>query len=90
MNTDAFRVALAADGYEDITTKTMDADLFIDTHTHPFDVRALVLAGSLTLNCDGKERTYQTGDTVELARDIPHTEQYGPKGYTFLLGRRHP
>lgn len=89
MNNDEFKTALAADGYDDITTKTMDADLFVDTHTHPFDVRALVLAGSVTLNSDGQERTYQAGDTVELARDIAHTEQYGPQGYTFLVGKRH-
>jgi len=87
---DAFKAGLNRDGYTDISTKSMEADLFIDTHTHPFDVRAVVLEGEVTLNCDGEIKHLKAGDTLELARDIPHTEQYGPNGYTFLVGRRHP
>ena len=88
--TEDFKTALAQAGYTDITTKSMDPNVFIDTHTHPFDVRALVLAGDVTLNCDGDEKHYKAGDILELGRDVPHSEQYGPEGYTFLLGRRHP
>jgi hypothetical protein len=33
--------------------------------------------------------TYRPGDVLEVAADVPHTEHYGPNGYTFLLGRRH-
>lgn len=90
MDTEAFKAACLADGYADIETKTIDPNVFIDTHSHPFDVRALVLAGGLTLNCSGEIREFKVGDILELDRDIPHTEQYGPQGYTFLLGRRHP
>jgi len=86
---DEFKAALARDGYADITTKSMDPNVFIDTHTHPFDVRALVLEGDLTLKYDGQTKHLKAGDILELARDIPHTEQYGPQGYKILLGRRH-
>ncbi len=89
MDKDASRAACLADGYTDIETKSIDPNVFIDTHSHPFDVRALVLAGNLTLNCSGELSEFKAGDLLELGRDIPHTEQYGPQGYTILLGRRH-
>lgn len=90
MDTEAFKAACLAEGYSEPETKSMDANAFVDTHTHPFDVRALVLSGSLTLGCPDGPREYKAGDTFELGRDIPHTEQYGPQGYTVLVGRRQP
>ena len=55
----------------------------------PSDTVALVLDGEATIDCGGGARTFRPGDVLEVAADQPHTEHYGPKGYTFLLGRRH-
>ncbi|HYF60831.1 MAG TPA: cupin domain-containing protein [Burkholderiaceae bacterium] len=85
----AFTARLQREGYDEILTKTIEPDVSIDRHVHPYDVLALVLDGEATIDCGQGARTYRPGDVLEVARDVPHTERYGPRGYTFLLGRRH-
>jgi quercetin dioxygenase-like cupin family protein len=93
MPTDAERTAfvsrLEREGFDEILTKTLEANVVIELHSHPYDVLALVLDGEATIDCGGGARTFRPGDVLEVAADQPHTEHYGPKGYTFLLGRRH-
>ena len=85
----AFEARLRHEGFDEILTKTLEAGVVIDLHSHPYDVLALVLEGEATIDCGGGARTFRPGDVLEVAADQPHTEHYGPKGYTFLLGRRH-
>ncbi|MEI7444270.1 MAG: cupin domain-containing protein [Burkholderiales bacterium] len=85
----AFEAQLRADGYDEILTKTLEPNVEIPLHTHPYDVRALVLDGEATIDCGQGPRTYRPGDVLVVERDLPHSEVYGPAGYTFLLGRRH-
>ena len=85
---DAFEATLRAQGYEEIFSKSIEANVVNAEHSHPFDVSVLVLGGQLTLECGGRSHTYRTGDRFELARGIPHVERYGPDGYTFVAGRR--
>jgi quercetin dioxygenase-like cupin family protein len=93
MSTDAERTAfvsrLEREGFDEILTKTLEPDVVIGLHSHPYDVLALVLDGEATIDCGSGARTFRRGDVLEVAADQPHTEHYGPKGYTFLLGRRH-
>ncbi|MCM5569266.1 cupin [Burkholderiaceae bacterium FT117] len=91
MDIEAFKRQLLADGYLEIVEKTMEPNLVIDMHSHPYDVRALVLAGTARIACSGEpEREYGPGDVLEVAAGRQHVERYGPDGYTFLVGRRHP
>lgn len=85
----AFESALRADGYLDIEKKTVEAGKYAAEHHHDFDVRALVLAGSAVIACNGEPRTYRPGDVLIVDAGTPHTEHYGPEGYTALVGRRH-
>jgi quercetin dioxygenase-like cupin family protein len=85
----AFETRLRAEGYHEILVKTVEAGLVIDLHSHPYDVLALVLEGEATIDCGSGPRTFRPGDILEVAADQPHTEHYGPEGYTFMLGRRH-
>ena len=57
-------------------------------HSHPFDVKAMVLKGALTLNCDGQSRTYRPGDTFTMSRGCLHSESYGPEGAVVMAGRK--
>lgn len=84
-----FEARLRRDGYLEILSKTLEPDVFVDRHTHPFDVRALVLDGEATIDCGDGPRTFRAGDSFEVAAGVTHTERYGPAGYTFLVGRRH-
>ncbi len=90
MTPDSFREELLRDGYLDIETKTMAPGTSVPLHSHPYDVRALVLAGEAVIDCGGDPRTFRPGDVVEVAGGVEHTENYGAQGYTFLVGRRHP
>jgi len=86
---DAFEARLRAEGYDEILTKTLEADRVIPHHTHPYDVLALVLEGEATIDFGEGPRVYRPGDTLQVAAGVVHSEHYGPSGYTFLLGRRH-
>ncbi|MGB7184104.1 MAG: cupin domain-containing protein [Burkholderiaceae bacterium] len=89
MDVEAFKAQLTRDGYDEIVEKEMQAGVFIDEHTHPYDVRALVLGGSAVIACGGESKTYAAGDIVEMAANTVHTEQYGDQPYKFLVGRRN-
>jgi hypothetical protein len=58
-------------------------------HTHDYDVLAQVFAGEVTITCKGVSRRYLPGEIIDLPAGIPHTEAYGPQGYTFMVGRRY-
>lgn len=88
MDTEAFSQQLREQGFEQISNVTREPDVFVDTHTHPFEARALILSGELTLVCQGQEKRYQPGDIFHLAPGEPHTERYGPAGVSYLVGRK--
>lgn len=91
MDIEAFKRQLIADGYLEIVEKTIEPNLVIEAHSHPYDVRALVLAGTASIACGGEAaREFRAGDVLEVEAGREHTERYGPDGYTFLVGRRQP
>ena len=90
MDGKAFEKELALLGFDEILTRDWPPNHFVDTHTHLFEVRALMLKGELALSCNGKTVTYRAGEIFTLAPRLPHTEQYGPTGATYVVGRRHP
>ena len=89
MNESEFRSALAKDGYSDVELRTIQPNVHNKGHAHAFDVRALMIAGELTLTAQGKPTTYRAGEIFTLAANCEHVEQFGPQGATYLVGRRH-
>ena len=55
---------------------------------NPFDVRAMVMKGTLTLSRDGKSETYRAGEIFSMPRGCQHFESYGDEGAVVLLGRK--
>jgi quercetin dioxygenase-like cupin family protein len=90
MNAAEFESALKRAGYLDVETKEYKPGFSTQPHSHPFDVRALVLEGELTLITNGQPRTYQAGEIFEMAAGCEHAERYGPAGARNLVGRRQP
>lgn len=90
MDSGEFEGELKQAGFLDIETKKSPANFTSKPHSHPFDVRALVLDGEITLTKEGQPRTYRAGEIFEMDASCVHTEQYGPAGTTYLVGRRHP
>jgi quercetin dioxygenase-like cupin family protein len=90
VNTADFETALKRAGYLEIETKQVMPDVYNAPHSHPFDVRALVLEGEITLDSRGESRTYRAGEIFEMAAGCDHSERYGPAGIRYLVGRRRP
>ncbi|BDG73004.1 cupin domain-containing protein [Roseomonas fluvialis] len=88
MDTAAFEAALRAEGFADVATKFVPHAPPTPEHSHPFDVRALVLEGEVTLICAGESRRYGPGEVFAMAQGRAHAEAVGPAGVRYLVGRR--
>ena len=87
MDTHVFESELKRDGYDVMTNTTAGAKVNPE-HSHPFDIRAMVLKGALTMNRDGQSQTFRPGEIFTMPRGCLHYESYGPEGAVVLLGRR--
>lgn len=84
-----FETALKAQGFDEVLERQWAAHTVLDTHTHPFSAKALVVQGEMWLTVGEHTRHLRTGDGFELKRDIPHSERYGPEGATYWVARRN-
>lgn len=91
MNTtfEQFQQAALADGFDEVLQRDWAPDTVLDTHTHPFGVRAVVVAGQMWLDVDGTERELAVGDTFVLDAHVPHAERYGPAGASYWVARKN-
>jgi quercetin dioxygenase-like cupin family protein len=60
----------------------------LNTHTHPFEVKALVIDGSIEIEVDSNRSTYAVGDMFHLTHAQPHKESYGANGVQYLASRK--
>lgn len=89
MQEQEFARQLAAEGFDDILTKSLPAAPQVPVHSHPFAVKALVLEGEITLGVAGQRTTYRMGEVFTMALGCEHTECCGPQGVRYVLGRLH-
>lgn len=61
---------------------------YLDQHSHPFEVWALVVEGSLKIQIDGIDHAYYVGDVFHLDFAQPHSEYYGSNGVKYLASRK--
>ena len=87
MDRHTFEAGLRRDGFEILTNTTQGAKVNPE-HSHPFDVRAMVIRGAITIKSGGEVKTYKPGDTWDLARGCLHSESYPPEGAVVLFGRK--
>lgn len=88
MDEDAFIAALAKEGFSELVTVEREANGGLDVHTHPFEAKALILDGEISIVTDGAESVYRSGAIFHLKAGEPHSERYGPDGVRYLVGRR--
>jgi quercetin dioxygenase-like cupin family protein len=89
MDQTAFRSELARDGFDEVDTRSMEPNLYNPPHSHPFEVRALMITGELTLGWDDQQRTFGPGEIFTMAAGCRHTEWFGPEGASYVVGRKH-
>lgn len=88
MTEQEFRDQLAAEGFTTFVMVEREAHGSLDTHSHPFDARALILEGDITIVAGGVTQRCGPGEVFGLAADTLHTESYGPRGVKYLAGRK--
>lgn len=89
LNFEAFKNQSLAAGFDEVVERQWDANVLFDTHTHPFDVQAIVIKGDMWLTHDGQTQHLKAGSRFTLARNIPHAEKYGEQGATYWVARRN-
>lgn len=88
MDRATFEAALTQEGFSEIVTVERAADGFLEMHAHPFEAKALILNGELSLQVGASDQRYQVGQVFHLPANQPHTERYGPQGVRYLVGRK--
>jgi quercetin dioxygenase-like cupin family protein len=89
MDQQAFARQLREEGFDEVTTRSMPAGKQVGLHTHPFEVKALVTEGDITVGVAGQLTTYYAGEVFTMPPNCEHTELYGENGVTYLIGRKH-
>lgn len=83
-----FEAMLANEGFKEIVTVERPANGSMELHAHPFEAKALILDGEISLRAGEAEAHYAVGQVFHLGADVPHTERYGPQGVRYMVGRK--
>ncbi|MBX3611558.1 MAG: AraC family ligand binding domain-containing protein [Hydrogenophaga sp.] len=86
---ETFRDQALIEGFDEVLERRWNPDTVLDTHTHPFSVKAVVTEGEMWLTVDAHTRHLRPGDTFTLARDVPHAERYGSQGAAYWVARKN-
>ena len=89
MTKEQFLSMLVLEGYPEPILVEREAGGFLDAHTHPFEVKALVVSGQIDLVVDGVRTSYISGELFHLLENQVHTERYGNNGVQYLASRRN-
>ena len=85
-----FEALARSAGFDEVLERQWAPHTVIATHSHSFDVDALVTQGEFWLTSEGRTRHLNAGDRFTLARGQPHDERYGAEGAVFWVARRNP
>ncbi|WP_265946516.1 cupin domain-containing protein [Dechloromonas sp. A34] len=80
--------ALSA-GFDEVLERQWPPRTVLDTHTHPFALKAIVVQGEMWLTVGDATQHLRTGDHFALDREVPHAERYGEVGATYWVARRN-
>ena len=88
MDQTTFIEQLAREGFQPPVLVEREARGSLDSHAHPFEAKALVIDGGLSIRTAAGERRYGAGEVFHLAAHEPHSEVFGAQGVRYLAGRR--
>jgi quercetin dioxygenase-like cupin family protein len=88
MNSEEFLQLLRRDGFPEPVEVQQVPNGRLGIHEHPFEVKALVIEGDITIVIDGLSKIYKAGDIFHLALKQPHAESYGSEGVKYLASRK--
>jgi len=85
---DDYAAGLRAQGFDEVVEVTWPPLTVLDTHSHAFAARALVVRGEMWLTARDHTQHLLPDGTFELDAAEPHSERYGDQGATYWVGRR--
>jgi len=85
---EAFAAEARAQGFDEVLERRWPPSKVLDSHTHPFALRALLVEGEMWLTVGDDVRHLRPGDAFSLDRDVPHAERYGAEGAVYWVARR--
>ena len=88
MNSEEFLQSLRRDGFPEPVEVQQVPNGRLGIHEHPFEVKALVIEGDITIEVDDLSKIYKAGDIFHLALKQPHAESYGSEGVKYLASRK--
>ncbi|MBU3580648.1 cupin [Polynucleobacter sp. AP-Capit-er-40B-B4] len=88
MNSEQFLQLLRQDGFPEPVEVQQVPNGQLGIHEHPFEVKALVVEGDITIVIDGLSKIYKAGEIFHLEFKQPHAESYGPEGVKYLASRK--
>jgi quercetin dioxygenase-like cupin family protein len=81
-----FLVAMEAADFE-VAPVQFDAGTTFEDHSHDFESRIRITAGSLTITADGVRSVLRANDVYQLAENAIHHETVGEGGVRYLSAR---
>ena len=88
MKQEIFLETLKKDDFPEPIFIVREGSGFLEQHSHPYAVKALVTEGQIDITIGGIKSTYLAGDTFELFAEQLHSENYGGKGVKYLASRK--
>ena len=88
MNSKQFLQLLRQDGFPEPVEVQQAPNGQLGIHEHPFEVKALVVEGDITIVIDGLGKIYKAGEIFHLELKQPHAESYGSEGVKYLASRK--
>jgi len=87
MTPEQFTALLQSEGFAQLVTVEREPG-GLGEHAHPFEAKALILAGEIIIERDGQATLFKEGDVFHLPAEALHTESYGAAGVRYLVGRK--
>lgn len=88
MDRQQFQTELSRDGFGDAIAGEYAPGRVNPDHTHPFEVRGLVVQGYMAITGDGEVQQCGPGDVFVMHCGQTHREEVGPDGCRYLYGSR--
>ena len=86
---EAFDAEARAQGFDEVLERKWAPSTVLESHTHPFAVRALVVQGEMWLTVGNDVRHLRSGEAFTLDPEVAHSERYGAEGATYWVARRN-
>lgn len=84
---ESFTAEQRALGCDEVIERSWKPGTVVDTHTHPFAARGLLVQGEMWLTVGENTRHLVPGDRFEVDQGVPHAERYGAEGAKYWVAR---